>query len=196
LYVPRVITRFQEAKTLVVLPFIIPPSERTMGWKGRLLVGRWRTLWSATESRYFLTNRDGLLSFSGRLVVRESLVARETTVRSCSALASPVAWDPSRVIVWMSLRLLVWWPRVSIPSSPSTPQRPYLRSLDTQSAPGSPYRRRQRLLPEETSTSTGADPNSEGDPWGNEEAPPGTPSDRHVSGVDIGIDQKAVEVRV
>jgi hypothetical protein len=27
---------------LVVLPFIIPPSERTVGWKGRLLVGRWR----------------------------------------------------------------------------------------------------------------------------------------------------------
>jgi hypothetical protein len=44
LYVPRVITRFQEVKTLVVLPFIMPPSERTIGWKGRLLVGRWRTL--------------------------------------------------------------------------------------------------------------------------------------------------------
>jgi hypothetical protein len=34
---PPVITRFQEAKTLVVLPFIMPPREKTMGWKGRLL---------------------------------------------------------------------------------------------------------------------------------------------------------------
>jgi hypothetical protein len=40
---------------------------------------------------------------------RASLLARETTVRSYSALASPVAWDPSRVITWMSLRLLVRW---------------------------------------------------------------------------------------
>jgi hypothetical protein len=31
LYVPRVITRFQEAKTFVVLPFIMPPREKTMG---------------------------------------------------------------------------------------------------------------------------------------------------------------------
>ena len=91
LYVPRVITRFQEAKTLVVLPFIVPPREKTMGWKGRLLRGRCRTLWSATESRYLLTSRDGLLSCSGRLVERASLLARETTVRSYSALASPVA---------------------------------------------------------------------------------------------------------
>jgi hypothetical protein len=44
LYVRRVITHFHEAKTLVVLPFIIPPRERTMGWKGRLLLGRWRAL--------------------------------------------------------------------------------------------------------------------------------------------------------
>jgi hypothetical protein len=44
LYVPRVITRFQEAKTLVVLPFNMPPREKTLGWKGRLLVGRWRAL--------------------------------------------------------------------------------------------------------------------------------------------------------
>jgi hypothetical protein len=28
----------------VVLPFIMPPREKTMGWKGRLLVGRCRTL--------------------------------------------------------------------------------------------------------------------------------------------------------
>jgi hypothetical protein len=54
LYVPRVITRFQEAKTLVLPPFIIPPSKSTMRWNGRLLVGRWRTLWSGTESRYLL----------------------------------------------------------------------------------------------------------------------------------------------
>jgi hypothetical protein len=40
LYVPRVITRFHEAKTLVVLPFIMPPREGTMGWNGRLLLGR------------------------------------------------------------------------------------------------------------------------------------------------------------
>jgi hypothetical protein len=38
LYVPRVITRFQEAKTSAVLSFIMPPSEKTMGWKGRLLL--------------------------------------------------------------------------------------------------------------------------------------------------------------
>jgi hypothetical protein len=44
LYVPRVITCFQEAKILVVLPFIIPLREGTMGWKARLLVGRCRTL--------------------------------------------------------------------------------------------------------------------------------------------------------
>jgi hypothetical protein len=34
LYVPRVITCFQGAKTLVVLPFIMPHRERTMGWNG------------------------------------------------------------------------------------------------------------------------------------------------------------------
>jgi hypothetical protein len=38
-----------------------------------------------------LTSRDGLLSCSGRLVERASLLARETTARSYSALASPVA---------------------------------------------------------------------------------------------------------
>jgi hypothetical protein len=63
LYVPRVTTRFQAAKTLVVLPFIMPPREKTMGWKGRLLVGRWRILSSATESRYLLTSRDGSVSW-------------------------------------------------------------------------------------------------------------------------------------
>jgi hypothetical protein len=31
LYVPRVVTSFQEAKALVVLPFIKPPREKTMG---------------------------------------------------------------------------------------------------------------------------------------------------------------------
>jgi hypothetical protein len=67
-------------------------------------------LWSATESRYLSTSRDGLWSCSGRLVERASLLARQTTVKSYSALASPVAWDPSRVITWMSLRLLVRWP--------------------------------------------------------------------------------------
>jgi hypothetical protein len=61
-YVLRVIARVQEAKTLTVLPFIMPPRERTMGWKGRLLVGRWRTLWSETESRHLLTSRDGSVS--------------------------------------------------------------------------------------------------------------------------------------
>jgi hypothetical protein len=34
LYETRVITRFQMAKTFVVLPFIMPPREKTMGWKG------------------------------------------------------------------------------------------------------------------------------------------------------------------
>jgi hypothetical protein len=29
------------------------------------------------------------------------------------SLASSVAWDPSKVRTWMSLRLLVWWPRGS-----------------------------------------------------------------------------------
>jgi hypothetical protein len=91
LYIPRVTTRFQEQKAFVVLPFIIPPSERTMGWKGRLLVGRWRTLWSATESRYLLIKRDGSVSWFGGYVARASLLAKDTTVRSYSALASPVA---------------------------------------------------------------------------------------------------------
>jgi hypothetical protein len=97
----------------VVLPFIMPPREKTMGWKGRLLRGRWRTLWSATESRYLLTSRDGSMSRFGSFVARSSSFARETTVRSYSALASPVACDPSRENTWMSLRLLVWWPRGS-----------------------------------------------------------------------------------
>lgn len=54
----------------------------------------------------------GLWSCSG-MVARESLLARETTVRSYSTLANPVAWDPSSVMTSMSLRLLVWWPRGS-----------------------------------------------------------------------------------
>jgi hypothetical protein len=54
-----------------------------------------------------VTNRDGSLSCSGGPVVRESLLARETTVRSYSALASPVVWDPSSVMTWRSLHLLV-----------------------------------------------------------------------------------------
>jgi hypothetical protein len=66
---------------------------------------------------------------------------------------------------------------ISAPSSPSTPHRPYLRSLDTQSAPGSPYRRRQRLLPEEMSIPTRGGPGVQGDPWGSEESPPETLSD-------------------
>jgi hypothetical protein len=69
---------------------------------------------------------------------------------------------------------------ISTPSSPSTPQRPYLRSMDTQSAPGSPYRRRQRLLPEETSIPTGRGPDSEGDPWGSEEPLSETLPDPHT----------------
>jgi hypothetical protein len=40
----RAITRFREANTSVVLPFIMPPREKTMGWNGRLLLGRWRTV--------------------------------------------------------------------------------------------------------------------------------------------------------
>jgi hypothetical protein len=59
-----------------------------------LLLGRWRILWSATESWYLLTSRDGLLSCSGKIVVLESLLARETTVRSYSALASPMGLGP------------------------------------------------------------------------------------------------------
>jgi hypothetical protein len=51
LYVPRVMTCFHEAKTLVMLPFIMPPREKTIGWKGRVLMGRWRILWLATKSR-------------------------------------------------------------------------------------------------------------------------------------------------
>jgi hypothetical protein len=72
----------QEAQAFLVLPFIMPTMEKTTGWNGRLLLGRSRILWSATESRYLLTSQDGLLSCSGRLVVRASLLARETTVRS------------------------------------------------------------------------------------------------------------------
>jgi hypothetical protein len=60
----------------MVLSFIMPPREKTMAWKGRLLLGRWRILWSATESRYLLTSRDGLWSCSGRLVVWTSLLPR------------------------------------------------------------------------------------------------------------------------
>jgi hypothetical protein len=65
----------------VVLPFIIPTRERTMGWNGRLLVGRWRTLWSATESRYLLTSRDGLLSCSWR-ARREAAISGEAERRA------------------------------------------------------------------------------------------------------------------
>src|SRR6516164_5175433 len=72
------------------------------GVERRFLVGRCRTLWSATESRYLLTSGDGLWS-CWRLVVWESLVARETTVRSYSALASPGGWDPRSAVTWMSL---------------------------------------------------------------------------------------------
>jgi hypothetical protein len=39
----------------------------------------------------------------------------------------------------------------AVPSSPSTAERPYRRSFETRSAPRSPYRRRQRPLPEERS---------------------------------------------
>jgi hypothetical protein len=46
----------------VVLPFIMPPRDKTMGWNGRLLVGQCRTLLSATESRYLLTSGDGSVS--------------------------------------------------------------------------------------------------------------------------------------
>jgi hypothetical protein len=46
-------------------------------------------------------------------VLRASLLAKETTVRSYPALASPVAWDPKTLMAWMSLLLLVWWPRGS-----------------------------------------------------------------------------------
>jgi hypothetical protein len=79
---PRAIICFQEAKTLMVLPFNMPPWEKTTGWKGSLLLGRWRILWSATESRDLLTSRDGLSSCSGWLVLRSALLAGETTVRS------------------------------------------------------------------------------------------------------------------
>jgi hypothetical protein len=40
LLAPRVINLFQEAETLVVLPFIMPPKEKTMGWKGESLLAR------------------------------------------------------------------------------------------------------------------------------------------------------------
>jgi hypothetical protein len=66
-----------------------------------LLLGQWRTLWSATESTDLFTNRVGFWSCSARLVVRASLLSRETAMGSYSALASPVAWDSSNVVTWM-----------------------------------------------------------------------------------------------
>jgi hypothetical protein len=60
----------------VVLPFIMPPREKTRGWKGRLRLGRWQILWLATESRYLLTSLDGLLSRSGRLVLPAVLAGK------------------------------------------------------------------------------------------------------------------------
>jgi hypothetical protein len=61
-----------------------------------------------------------LVDQPGRVIVllREAgdagiLAGQGKTVRSNSALTSPVAWDPRGVMTWMSLRLLVWWPRSS-----------------------------------------------------------------------------------
>jgi hypothetical protein len=47
-----------------------------------------------------VTSRDGLLSCSGILVVQESLRARELTVSSYSAMASPLALDLRSAITW------------------------------------------------------------------------------------------------
>jgi hypothetical protein len=64
------------------------------------------------------------------VLVREArvtgvLTGQGDTVRSYSALASPVAWDPSSVKTWMSLRLLVWWLRsLSLTRVPGWRQRP------------------------------------------------------------------------
>jgi hypothetical protein len=68
--------------TFVVSPFIMPFREKTRGWNGRLLPGRCQILWSATMSRYLSISREGLLSLSGRVVLRASLLECETTVRS------------------------------------------------------------------------------------------------------------------
>lgn len=79
-------------KTLVVLLFIMPPRKDDKG-KGKLPLERWRILWSVTESRSLLTSRDGLSSRFTRLVIRASLLAWGTTVRSYPTLAGPVAWN-------------------------------------------------------------------------------------------------------
>ncbi|RSH80794.1 hypothetical protein EHS25_006963 [Saitozyma podzolica] len=60
------------------------------------------------------------------------------------------------------------------PSGPPTAQVTYRRSLDTQSAPRSPYRRRQRFIPEEPSVATRDGPDDEGNPRGSEGPPPVT----------------------
>jgi hypothetical protein len=44
------------------------------------------------------------------VVLRE---AGRAGVLTYSAVASPVAWLSRKVMSWMSLRLLVWWPRGS-----------------------------------------------------------------------------------
>jgi hypothetical protein len=64
------------------------------------------------------------------VLVREArvtgvLTGEGDTVRSYSVLASPVARDPSSVKTWMSLCLLVWWPRsLSLTRVPGWRQRP------------------------------------------------------------------------
>lgn len=96
LYVTSAMTRLHEPKPLVVLPSIMPPREKTVGWKRGLLVGRWRILRSATESKYLSTSRVGFSMCSARVVALGSLLTRKITVRSYPALAKPMAGGPTR----------------------------------------------------------------------------------------------------